>query len=66
MRASGPTIKKFEILKSYYTSNYNYTISSELLEPRYNEGLRYSGKILIFAVKSSMQNLLWNVLKFNL
>ena len=35
MGASGPTIKKFEILKSYYTSNYNCTISSEYMEPRY-------------------------------
>ena len=64
--ASGPTIKKFEILKFYCTSYYNCTISSKLQEPRYNEGPRYSGKILIFAVTSSTQNLLWNVLNFNL
>ena len=31
MGASGPTIKKFEILKSYYTSNYNFktTLNNE-------------------------------------
>ena len=39
--ASGATITKFEVLKFYYTSNYNCTISFELLEPRYNEGPRY-------------------------